>query len=143
MKIKVQVVLQVWKRQYLRDRNVSCRLKCSATRFPVCDMVIYKHGSTRYLDFCTILCVFLLCRPEVTHIVTEFETQDQLFRCLKLKKDDLGENCEMLTMTWFTDSMKAGQPVEIEKRHRLKTETAGKTVYKNKHLHLEYEQFPQ
>ncbi|XP_064600872.1 DNA nucleotidylexotransferase-like [Liolophura sinensis] len=65
-------------------------------------------------------------RPEVTHIVTEFKTQDQLLRCLKLEKDDLSKNCEMLTMTWFTDSMKAGQPVEIKDRHRLQADTAAK-----------------
>ncbi|CAC5395032.1 POLM [Mytilus coruscus] len=55
---------------------------------------------------------------EVTHVVTEFETQEQAVRHIGTEENN-EESPEFLNISWFTESIKARKPVEILDRHRL------------------------
>ncbi|XP_071167975.1 DNA-directed DNA/RNA polymerase mu-like [Mytilus edulis] len=59
--------------------------------------------------------------PEVTHIVTEFETQEQAVRHIGFNttEENNEESPEFLKISWFTQSIKARKPVEIQDHHRL------------------------
>ncbi|CAG2205672.1 POLM [Mytilus edulis] len=67
--------------------------------------------------------------PEVTHIVTEFETQEQAVRHIGLNttEENNEESPEFLKISWFTQSIKARKPVEIQDHHRLLRNTQEET----------------
>ncbi|XP_061194429.1 DNA-directed DNA/RNA polymerase mu-like isoform X2 [Saccostrea echinata] len=56
-------------------------------------------------------------KENVTHIVTEYETSDQAMKVLKLS--ELPQNTHLLKVNWFTDSIKARAPVQIQEQHRI------------------------
>ncbi|KAM3830602.1 DNA-directed DNA/RNA polymerase mu isoform 1-T1 [Vipera latastei] len=67
------------------------------------------------------------CSEKVTHIVSEGNSGDEVVEWLKKNgrppAKALGDGPALLDLSWFTESMGAGRPVEIEPRHRLKVTT--------------------
>ncbi|KAL3864775.1 hypothetical protein ACJMK2_006429 [Sinanodonta woodiana] len=70
-----------------------------------------------------ITVVDIFC-SSVTHIVTEHENLDQVVKTMKLADTGALDKIQVLSVAWFTDSMKAGAPVPVEERHRIKREKA-------------------
>uniref|UniRef100_A0A4W3JUN2 DNA nucleotidylexotransferase n=1 Tax=Callorhinchus milii TaxID=7868 RepID=A0A4W3JUN2_CALMI len=56
----------------------------------------------------------------VTHIVAENNSWNEIWDWLQIHKLSNTNTLEMLDISWFTDSMGAGKPVDIQERHRLK-----------------------
>uniref|UniRef100_A0A4W3JJY2 DNA nucleotidylexotransferase n=1 Tax=Callorhinchus milii TaxID=7868 RepID=A0A4W3JJY2_CALMI len=59
----------------------------------------------------------------VTHIVAENNSWNEIWDWLQIHKLSNTNTLEMLDISWFTDSMGAGKPVDIQERHRLQTQT--------------------
>uniref|UniRef100_A0A4W3JX88 DNA nucleotidylexotransferase n=1 Tax=Callorhinchus milii TaxID=7868 RepID=A0A4W3JX88_CALMI len=55
----------------------------------------------------------------VTHIVAENNSWNEIWDWLQIHKLSNTNTLEMLDISWFTDSMGAGKPVDIQERHRL------------------------
>nr|AAO92254.1 terminal deoxynucleotidyl transferase isoform 2 [Ambystoma mexicanum] len=55
----------------------------------------------------------------VTHVVSEKNSGAEVLEWLQAKKAGSIPNVAILDISWFTDCMGAGQPVEIERKHRL------------------------
>ncbi|XP_041369220.1 DNA-directed DNA/RNA polymerase mu-like isoform X2 [Gigantopelta aegis] len=55
----------------------------------------------------------------VTHVVTESDNMQQVIRWLDLDSDADLHDVEVVTLTWLTDSLKAGKPVTVEAKHRV------------------------
>lgn len=56
---------------------------------------------------------------EVTHIVAEDNSADELWSWLKEQGiADLGK-MNVLDIGWFTQSMRAGRPIPVEEQHRI------------------------
>uniref|UniRef100_A0ABM5EQ36 DNA-directed DNA/RNA polymerase mu n=1 Tax=Pogona vitticeps TaxID=103695 RepID=A0ABM5EQ36_9SAUR len=69
---------------------------------------------------------FLVEEPSserLTHVVSEGNSGDEVIEWLKRKQngcvDAGGSNLALLDVSWFSESMQAGRPVEIEPRHCL------------------------
>nr|AAG53984.2 terminal deoxynucleotidyl transferase [Ginglymostoma cirratum] len=58
----------------------------------------------------------------VTHIVTENNSWDEIWDWIQNLKLLNADKLKMLNISWFTDSMAAGKPVEIEERHKLQVQ---------------------
>ncbi|KAM9166125.1 DNA-directed DNA/RNA polymerase mu isoform 3-T3 [Pangshura tecta] len=58
----------------------------------------------------------------VTHVVSEQNSGDEVARWLEQQREECGTRGDpaLLDISWFTESMGAGRPVEIESRHRLR-----------------------
>ncbi|XP_043358983.1 DNA-directed DNA/RNA polymerase mu isoform X2 [Dermochelys coriacea] len=58
----------------------------------------------------------------VTHVVSEQNSGDEVAQWLEQQREECGAGGDpaLLDISWFTESMGAGQPVEIESRHRLR-----------------------
>ncbi|XP_060539510.1 LOW QUALITY PROTEIN: DNA-directed DNA/RNA polymerase mu [Pantherophis guttatus] len=103
-------------------------------RFPevVVGLVEKRMGTSRK-TFLTSLarsrgfCVDDPCSETVTHIVSEGNSGDEVVEWLKKNgrppAEAAGDGPALLDLSWFTESMGAGRPVEIEPRHRLKVAT--------------------
>ncbi|XP_070621178.1 DNA-directed DNA/RNA polymerase mu isoform X2 [Erythrolamprus reginae] len=104
-------------------------------RFPevVVGLVEKRMGSSRK-TFLTSLarsrgfCVDDPCSETVTHIVSEGNSGDEVVEWLKKNGKPLAKSVgdrgpALLDLSWFTESMGAGRPLEIEPRHRLKVAT--------------------
>uniref|UniRef100_A0A8C5WWR1 DNA-directed DNA/RNA polymerase mu n=1 Tax=Laticauda laticaudata TaxID=8630 RepID=A0A8C5WWR1_LATLA len=67
------------------------------------------------------------CSEKVTHVVSEGNSGDEVVEWLKKNGrppvNAVGDGPALLDFSWFTESMGAGRPVEIEPRHRLKVAT--------------------
>ncbi|XP_053548374.1 DNA nucleotidylexotransferase [Bombina bombina] len=61
-------------------------------------------------------------RDSVTHVVAENNTALEMLEWLQV--NNMGNNTKfnLLDITWFTESMGAGFPVEIQRRHQLKVQ---------------------
>ncbi|XP_043319434.1 DNA-directed DNA/RNA polymerase mu isoform X5 [Cervus canadensis] len=60
--------------------------------------------------------------PEVTHVVMEGTSAEEAVCWQERKTSALPPGCtrpELLDISWFTESMEAGQPVPVQCRHRL------------------------
>lgn len=60
--------------------------------------------------------------PEVTHVVMEGTSAEEAVCWQERKTLALPPGCTrpaLLDISWFTESMEAGQPVPVECRHRL------------------------
>uniref|UniRef100_A0A8C5PKK3 DNA nucleotidylexotransferase n=1 Tax=Leptobrachium leishanense TaxID=445787 RepID=A0A8C5PKK3_9ANUR len=57
-------------------------------------------------------------RDCVTHIVAENNSGSEVLEWLQ-KKQIVEKHCEILDISWFTECMGAGHPVEIQSRHHL------------------------
>ncbi|XP_069756600.1 DNA nucleotidylexotransferase-like isoform X2 [Narcine bancroftii] len=55
----------------------------------------------------------------VTHIVTENNSWNEIWDWIQIQKIPDANKLNLLDISWFTDSMGAGKPVDIEERHRL------------------------
>ncbi|XP_058050505.1 DNA-directed DNA/RNA polymerase mu isoform X5 [Ahaetulla prasina] len=100
-------------------------------RFPevVVGLVKKRMGTSRK-TFLTSLarsrgfCVDDPCSEKVTHIVSEGNSGDEVVEWLKKNgrppAEAVGDGPALLDLSWFTESMSGGRPVEIEPRHRLK-----------------------
>ncbi|XP_042331079.1 DNA-directed DNA/RNA polymerase mu isoform X2 [Sceloporus undulatus] len=99
-------------------------------RFPevVLCLVEKKMGISRKtfltsLARCKGFCVEDASNERVTHVVSEGNSGNEVVEWLKRKGnrcvDALGNGLALLDLSWFTESMSAGRPVEIEPRHRL------------------------
>ncbi|XP_078421331.1 DNA nucleotidylexotransferase [Cetorhinus maximus] len=55
----------------------------------------------------------------VTHIVTENNSWNEIWDWIQNQKLSNTDKLKVLNISWFTDSMAAGKPVDIEDRHRL------------------------
>ncbi|XP_058050501.1 DNA-directed DNA/RNA polymerase mu isoform X2 [Ahaetulla prasina] len=103
-------------------------------RFPevVVGLVKKRMGTSRK-TFLTSLarsrgfCVDDPCSEKVTHIVSEGNSGDEVVEWLKKNgrppAEAVGDGPALLDLSWFTESMSGGRPVEIEPRHRLKVAT--------------------
>uniref|UniRef100_A0A670IT68 BRCT domain-containing protein n=1 Tax=Podarcis muralis TaxID=64176 RepID=A0A670IT68_PODMU len=99
-------------------------------RFPkvVLCLVEKRMGATRKAFLTTLarqrgFCVEDANSDRVTHVVSEGNSGDEVVEWL-LKNgsrgiDVLGGCPALLNTSWFTESMSAGRPAEIEPRHRL------------------------
>uniref|UniRef100_A0A8C4VG98 DNA-directed DNA/RNA polymerase mu n=1 Tax=Gopherus evgoodei TaxID=1825980 RepID=A0A8C4VG98_9SAUR len=58
----------------------------------------------------------------VTHVVSEQNSGNEVARWLEQQREECGSGGDpaLLDISWFTESMGAGRPVEIESRHRLR-----------------------
>ncbi|XP_065255663.1 DNA-directed DNA/RNA polymerase mu [Emys orbicularis] len=58
----------------------------------------------------------------VTHVVSEQNSGDEVAWWLEQQREECGAGGDpaLLDISWFTESMGAGRPVEIESRHRLR-----------------------
>uniref|UniRef100_A0A674HZ35 BRCT domain-containing protein n=1 Tax=Terrapene triunguis TaxID=2587831 RepID=A0A674HZ35_9SAUR len=58
----------------------------------------------------------------VTHVVSEQNSGNEVARWLEQQQEECGAGGDpaLLDISWFTESMGAGRPVEIESRHRLR-----------------------
>lgn len=66
--------------------------------------------------------LFLLSSPEVTHVVMEGTSAEEAISWQEHRTPSLPPGCShpaLLDVSWFTESMAAGQPVPVERRHRL------------------------
>lgn len=54
-------------------------------------------------------------KDSVTHIITEYETAAQAMKVLKLT--ELPQHTRLLKVSWFTDSIKAREPVPVQDKH--------------------------
>uniref|UniRef100_A0A480NAJ2 DNA-directed DNA/RNA polymerase mu n=1 Tax=Sus scrofa TaxID=9823 RepID=A0A480NAJ2_PIG len=66
--------------------------------------------------------LFLLSSPEVTHVVMEGTSAEEATSWQEHRTPSLPPGCShpaLLDVSWFTESMAAGQPVPVERRHRL------------------------
>uniref|UniRef100_A0A674I598 DNA-directed DNA/RNA polymerase mu n=1 Tax=Terrapene triunguis TaxID=2587831 RepID=A0A674I598_9SAUR len=63
----------------------------------------------------------------VTHVVSEQNSGNEVARWLEQQQEECGAGGDpaLLDISWFTESMGAGRPVEIESRHRLRVSWAG------------------
>uniref|UniRef100_A0A8C4VK60 DNA-directed DNA/RNA polymerase mu n=1 Tax=Gopherus evgoodei TaxID=1825980 RepID=A0A8C4VK60_9SAUR len=63
----------------------------------------------------------------VTHVVSEQNSGNEVARWLEQQREECGSGGDpaLLDISWFTESMGAGRPVEIESRHRLRVSWAG------------------
>ncbi|XP_067657626.1 DNA-directed DNA/RNA polymerase mu-like [Haliotis asinina] len=59
---------------------------------------------------------------EVTHVVTEFETMEQVVRALKMDNVASLGNVETVSLRWLTDCFKAGKVIPVTEEYRLKLE---------------------
>lgn len=60
-----------------------------------------------------------LCSRKVTHIVAEDNQAHELWPWLQEQGiADLGK-INVLDITWFTQSMRAGRPIPVEAQHRI------------------------
>ena len=59
----------------------------------------------------------------MTHVVTESGSLQQVIRCLDLQSEADLSDLDTVTLTWLTDSLKAGVPVKVEARHRVSQDT--------------------
>uniref|UniRef100_A0A8D1PPB0 DNA-directed DNA/RNA polymerase mu n=1 Tax=Sus scrofa TaxID=9823 RepID=A0A8D1PPB0_PIG len=60
--------------------------------------------------------------PEVTHVVMEGTSAEEAISWQEHRTPSLPPGCShpaLLDVSWFTESMAAGQPVPVERRHRL------------------------
>uniref|UniRef100_A0A8C3IFT1 DNA-directed DNA/RNA polymerase mu n=1 Tax=Chrysemys picta bellii TaxID=8478 RepID=A0A8C3IFT1_CHRPI len=62
----------------------------------------------------------------VTHVVSEQNSGDEVARWLEQQQEECGAGGDpaLLDISWFTESMGSGRPVEIESRHRLRVSWA-------------------
>ncbi|XP_043912851.1 DNA nucleotidylexotransferase [Protopterus annectens] len=60
----------------------------------------------------------------VTHIVAESSSYAQVLEWIQKQGKTISPDCNLLDICWFTESMKARTPVEIEERHQLMVEMA-------------------
>ncbi|GCC22307.1 hypothetical protein chiPu_0000694, partial [Chiloscyllium punctatum] len=58
----------------------------------------------------------------VTHIVTENNSWNEIWDWIQNLKLSNADKLKILNISWFTDSMAAGKPVEIEERHKLQVQ---------------------
>lgn len=58
---------------------------------------------------------FKYYRDSVTHIITEYETAAQALKVLKVT--ELPQHTRLLKVSWFTDSIKAREPVPVQDKH--------------------------
>ncbi|KAM9325065.1 DNA nucleotidylexotransferase [Gastrophryne carolinensis] len=58
-------------------------------------------------------------RDCVTHIVAENNSGAEVQEWLRSKKVTVSVKCHIVDISWFTECMGAGCPIEIESRHRL------------------------
>ncbi|XP_027623083.1 DNA-directed DNA/RNA polymerase mu isoform X5 [Tupaia chinensis] len=59
------------------------------------------------------------CSPEVTHVVMEQTSAEEAQRWQEARTASGPAPPVLLDISWFTESMAAGQPVSVERRHRL------------------------
>uniref|UniRef100_A0A8C2NDR3 DNA polymerase mu n=1 Tax=Capra hircus TaxID=9925 RepID=A0A8C2NDR3_CAPHI len=101
----------------------------SAARFPGVTIYLAEpHMGRSRQAFLTRLAVSKGFRvlstysPEVTHVVMEGTSAEEAVCWQKRKTSALPPGCTrpvLLDISWFTESMAAGQPVPVECRHRL------------------------
>nr|XP_028597549.1 DNA-directed DNA/RNA polymerase mu-like [Podarcis muralis] len=108
-------------------------------RFPkvVLCLVEKRMGATRKAFLTTLarqrgFCVEDANSDRVTHVVSEGNSGDEVVEWL-LKNgsrgiDVLGGCPALLNTSWFTESMSAGRPAEIEPRHRLQVAAHAETL---------------
>lgn len=67
--------------------------------------------------------LLFLPSERVTHVVSEGNSRDEVVAWMKkngsCSVDATGSGPALLDLSWFTESMSVGQPVEIEPRHCL------------------------
>ncbi|ESO93098.1 hypothetical protein LOTGIDRAFT_72364, partial [Lottia gigantea] len=56
----------------------------------------------------------------VTHVVTGFETLDQVIKSLNVELPEALKEKYIVNLSWFVDSIKACKPVPVEDKHRVK-----------------------
>ncbi|KAM6432456.1 DNA-directed DNA/RNA polymerase mu [Liasis olivaceus] len=100
-------------------------------RFPevVLSLVEKRMGASRKTFLTSLACsrgfrVDDPCSAKVTHVVSEGNSGDEVVEWLKKNgrppANAVGDGPALLDLSWFTESMAAGRPVEIEPRHRLR-----------------------
>ncbi|XP_062995684.1 DNA-directed DNA/RNA polymerase mu isoform X2 [Elgaria multicarinata webbii] len=99
-------------------------------RFPevVLCLVEKRMGATRKAFLTTLarskgFCVEDAKSERVTHVVSEGNSGDEVVKWLKRNgncyMDAVGSGPALLDLSWFTESMSAGRPVEIKRKHCL------------------------
>ncbi|XP_078269003.1 DNA nucleotidylexotransferase [Rhinoraja longicauda] len=95
------------------------------------DLLIYvverKMGSSRRMFLMDLarkkgFRVADIMSDSVTHIVTENNSWNEIWDWIQTQKMSDGDKLNLLDISWFTDSMSAGKPVDIEERHRLQVQ---------------------
>ncbi|XP_055969448.1 DNA-directed DNA/RNA polymerase mu [Sorex fumeus] len=74
------------------------------------------------------------CSSEVTHVVMEHTSAEEAGRWWQRQAAAPAPGCHgpaLLDISWFTESMAAGQPVPVESRHRLEVVTPGEEPSKS------------
>nr|XP_008119518.1 PREDICTED: DNA-directed DNA/RNA polymerase mu-like [Anolis carolinensis] len=108
-------------------------------RFPgvVLCLVEKKMGLSRKAFLATLaqrkgFCVEEASSERVTHVVSEGNSGGEVVEWLKRKSspcmEAVGHGVALLDLSWFTESMSAGRPVEIEPRHRLQVAAHAKEL---------------
>ncbi|XP_077787196.1 DNA-directed DNA/RNA polymerase mu isoform X1 [Podarcis muralis] len=108
-------------------------------RFPkvVLCLVEKRMGATRKAFLTTLarqrgFCVEDANSDRVTHVVSEGNSGDEVVEWLLKNRsrgiDVLGGCPALLNTSWFTESMSAGRPAEIEPRHRLQVAAHAETL---------------
>ncbi|XP_076142101.1 DNA nucleotidylexotransferase isoform X1 [Alosa pseudoharengus] len=64
-------------------------------------------------------CVEDVLSNKVTHVVAEGNPAKELWAWLHAQAAGLATDTEVLDISWFTESMRAGWPVAVESRHRI------------------------
>ena len=69
----------------------------------------------------TVLCSGLVCvrSTKVTHVISEGNQASELWTWLRAQTAPPVADTEVLDISWFTESMRAGGPVVVESRHRI------------------------
>lgn len=60
-----------------------------------------------------------LCSSKVTHIVAEDNPAQELWPWLQEQGIANLDKMNVLDISWFTQSMRAGQPIPVEVQHRI------------------------
>ncbi|XP_072821357.1 DNA-directed DNA/RNA polymerase mu isoform X1 [Vicugna pacos] len=111
---------------------------CPAGRFPgVAIHLVEPHMGRSRRAFLTRLALSKGFRvldaysPEVTHVVMEGTSAEEATCWQEHKTASLppgGSHPALLDISWFTESMEAGQPVPVEGRHRLEVAVPRKAL---------------
>ncbi|XP_032889520.1 DNA nucleotidylexotransferase [Amblyraja radiata] len=95
------------------------------------DLLIYvverKMGSSRRMFLMDLarkkgFRVADIMSDSVTHIVTENNSWNEICDWIQTQKMSDADKLNLLDISWFTDSMGAGKPVDIEERHRVQVQ---------------------
>jgi len=68
--------------------------------------------------------MFFMFSPQVSHVVTEYKDLGSVLRRLDTDSTTSVGDVAIVSVAWFSESMRAGRPVPVEDHHRIKPNNA-------------------